>query len=273
MGRWTLDTVALRRVVPQLSARDAETVADGLADAFRRFAITTKPRAAMAVAQWAHESAGFSTSQEFASGKAYEHRADLGNTQDGDGCRYKGRGRIMITGRANYAAVAAALGIDCVNHPQLLEHSPYSELVSGWWWEAHGCNAYCDHGAFEQLTRRINGDLNGIEDRRRYYDRAQTVAAHLVPHDRWALLTESEREQMETLAVARHVAGHHGGWDRVDASHRARAETSKRWLIDRGTDIRSRAEAEPDGWSKQYRRERYALLHEATTREPATHHA
>lgn len=262
MGRWTLDAVALQRVVPQLNKRDAERIADGLADAFRRFEITTPRRAAMAVSQWAHESAGFSAALERSSSDA--HDGHLGDSQPGDGRRYKGRGRIMITGRASYVAVAEALGIDCVNRPELLERSPYCELASGWWWHAHGCNALCDRHDFDGLTRRISGGLNGIDDRRRYYARATAVARHLVPHDRWGFLTDAERALMETLATARRIAKNHGGWDRIDASHRARAEDSKRWMIAHRQDIWHRAEAEPSGWAKENRRERYALLLAAT---------
>ncbi len=247
MDRWTLDPVALQRVVPQLSGRDVEHVADGLAGAFHRYKIDTPRRAAMAVSQWAHESAGFSR-----------------NTQHGDGPRFKGRGRIMITGRANYEAVAQALGIDCVAYPELLERTPFSELASGWWWNAHGCNALCDDNDFDGLTRRINGGLNGLNDRRSYYARATKVDKRLVPRDRWDLLTGEERAHMETLAGARRVAKRHGGWDRIDASHGARAAESKCWLIARRKEIWLRAEAEPNGWAMEHRRERYGVLRAAT---------
>jgi predicted chitinase len=264
MGKWTLDPGALRHVVPQLSERDATRIADGLAAAFRRYEITTPRRAAMAVAQWAHESAGFSTGEEFASGDAYEGRRDLGNTVRGDGRRFKGRGRIMITGRSNYTAVAKAFGIDCVNHPEILARSPYSELASAWWWHSHDCNGFCDSNDFIGLTRRINGGLNGLEDRQRYYARARQVAERLVPRDRWAVLTPAERERMETLAAERRVARRHGGWGKVDPSHRARAGEAKRWLAARRKQIWHKARDEPDGWEKGRRRARYRLLRAAT---------
>ena len=181
MSETTISPQALRHVCPNLSAPDATRIAAGLGQAFARYGITTERRAAMAVAQWAHESAGFRTSQEYASGAAYEGRKDLGNTQRGDGVRFKGRGRIMITGRANYAAMAKALGLDLIHHPELLARSPHSEVASGQWWKDHGCNDLCDSDDFVGLTRRINGGLNGLSDRQLLYQRARQVAHDLMP--------------------------------------------------------------------------------------------
>lgn len=264
MGKWTLDSEALRHVVPRLSEADAERIAGGLAIAFKRYDITTSRRAAMAVAQWAHESDGFATGEEYASGADYEGRSDLGNTRSGDGVRFKGRGRIMVTGRTNYSAVSKAFGIDFLATPDRLSNSPYSELVSGWWWKAHDCNAFCDRGDFTGLTRRINGGLNGLDDRESYYARARQVAERLVPRDDWAVLTDEERKQMETLAFERRVARRNGGWDKIEPSHKANAVAAKTWLVARRKELWRRAKAEPDGWAKGDRRARYRLLRAAT---------
>lgn len=174
---------ALRRVCPNLSPGDARRVAAGLTAAFRRFGIGTPRRAAAAVAQFAHESDAFRTSTEYGSGAAYEGRRDLGNTLPGDGIRFKGRGRIMITGRANYGAVSRALGVDLLSSPDRLAQPPLSELGSAWWWHEHGCNALADQGwrGFVALTRRINGGTNGLASRTVYYRRARRVAKELTP--------------------------------------------------------------------------------------------
>src|SRR4051812_8202553 len=173
---WTIDAGALQHVCPNLSDEGARAIADGLGEAFARFDITTPRRAAMAVAQWGHESDHFKTATEYASGDSYEGRKDLGNTQKGDGRRFKGRGRIQITGRANYEAIAKALDIDCVNNPDLLAAPPNSERASGFWWSPHGCSAFCTHNASEGLPRRINGGLNGFDERKLLYRLATQVA-------------------------------------------------------------------------------------------------
>jgi predicted chitinase len=263
VSEWTISPEALRHVCPNLTTRESITIARGLGEAFARYGITTSARAAMAVAQWAHESANFSTREEFASGAKYEGRLDLGNTQPGDGRRFKGRGRIQITGRANYAAMARALELDCVRNPRILATSPHSEIASGQWWNDHDCNAFCDRGDFIGLTKRINGGLNGLTERKRLFARAQQVARDLVPRDRWAVLMDAEREQLEALALARRVAERHGGWENIDPSHLARARASRAWLRARVAELRELAEGEPGGWEKAGRRIRVEIMRDA----------
>lgn len=265
MSAWTIDPVALRHVCPNLEPDEARRIAEGLGEAFRRYEINTARRAAMAVAQWAHESDHFRTATEYASGDAYEGRMDLGNTQRGDGRRFKGRGRIQITGRANYEAIAVALDLDCVANPDILASPPNSELASGHWWHAHGCNELCDRDDFVALTKRINGGTRGLQDRRRLYALAQKVDGRLVPYQTWAVLRDDERQRMETLAAERRIAERHDGWEHVDPSHLRRATAAKTWLIERRKEIWHKAKDDgPDGWGKWHRRERYALIKEAT---------
>jgi putative chitinase len=177
----TLGWRSLRYVCPNLSRRDAKRIAAGLGMAFKRYGITTRVRAAAAVAQMAHESDRFRTSTEYADGKAYEGRPDLGNVHPGDGPRYRGRGRIMVTGRTNYTSVSKAFGQDFVAHPSRLARSPMSELASCWWWDTHDCNEIADSHDFVALTRRINGGTNGLDDRVALHRRARRVARWLVP--------------------------------------------------------------------------------------------
>jgi len=152
----------------------------------KRYGITSQVRAAMFVAQCAHESDGFRTSTEYASGAAYENRRDLGNTRPGDGRRFRGRGRIMVTGRANYTRVSQTFGRNFLGDPPGLAASPWSELASAWWWTAHGLNEICDRydtteSRLRACTRRINGGYNGLDDRRIYLRRAMQVKRSLVP--------------------------------------------------------------------------------------------
>jgi putative chitinase len=175
---------SLRRVAPGLSKEQARELADALGPAFAKYRITTRKRAAAAVAQFGHESAEFKATTEFASGSAYEGRRDLGNVYAGDGRRFKGRGYIQITGRANYTAVSKALGHDFVKRPEDLARPQWAAKASCWWWEAHGCNAFADRGDFEGLTRRINGGLNGYDHRKKLWARAKLVSPFLVPKRR-----------------------------------------------------------------------------------------
>lgn len=125
------------------------------------------------LAQVAHESGAFQYVREIASGAAYEGRADLGNTEPGDGTRFRGRGLIQITGRANYASCGAALGLDLLDNPVLLELPVNAARSAGWFWQSHGLNALADNGDARAITRRINGGLNGLQDRMSYLQLAQ----------------------------------------------------------------------------------------------------
>ena len=93
----------LRRIMP-LAGKRAPLYAVPLSDAMAEYGIDTPARQAGFLAQIAHESGSLVYVEEIASGAAYEGRADLGNTEPGDGERYKGRGILQITGRANYRA-------------------------------------------------------------------------------------------------------------------------------------------------------------------------
>jgi putative chitinase len=138
-------------------------------------AITTPLRSAAFLAQLAHESGELRYFEEFASGEAYEGRADLGNTQPGDGERFKGRGSIQLTGRANYTAAGAALGLDLVSHPEMAASPGVGFRVAVWYWITHGLNALADARDFDGITKRINGGLNGKSQRDAYYKRALSL--------------------------------------------------------------------------------------------------
>eukprot|EP01013_Petalomonas_cantuscygni_P020418 TRINITY_DN3879_c1_g1_i1.p1 TRINITY_DN3879_c1_g1~~TRINITY_DN3879_c1_g1_i1.p1 ORF type:complete len:712 (-),score=141.57 TRINITY_DN3879_c1_g1_i1:285-2420(-) len=135
--------------------------------------ITTCTRIAAFVAQVSHESAGLRYFEELASGAAYEGRRDLGNTQSGDGVRYKGRGPIQLTGRANYASASAALSRDFVQHPEEVCFPSGGWVTTGWFWGKNDLNSYADSGDFVGLTKRINGGTNGLSDRQEKWAEAK----------------------------------------------------------------------------------------------------
>lgn len=139
------------------------------------FGINTAMRMAHYLAQIAHESSELRYTKEIASGKAYEWRSDLGNTHRGDGVRYKGRGLIQITGRANYQAYARYCGFDVVENPELLERPLGAVRSSMWYWSKHGLSALADADNIKTITRKINGGYNGLADREKYLAMAKKI--------------------------------------------------------------------------------------------------
>jgi putative chitinase len=132
-----------------------------------RYEIDASPlRLAHFLAQLGHESGSYRYMEEIASGSAYEGRGDLGNTQAGDGRRFKGRGPIQLTGRANYRHYGQAIGIDLENHPEIAAIPSVGILTACLYWHEHSLNALADADDIERITRRINGGVNGLADRK-----------------------------------------------------------------------------------------------------------
>ncbi|SDR37023.1 putative chitinase [Pseudomonas grimontii] len=149
--------------------------------AMSRHGIVGTPRVAAFIAQVGHESGQLRHVREIwgptAQQAGYEGRADLGNTVPGDGSKYRGRGLIQITGRANHAACGEALGLDLINQPEQLEQPQYAAMSAAWFWSTRGLNTLADQGDFVKITRRINGGINGLEDRLQLWERAKKVLA------------------------------------------------------------------------------------------------
>lgn len=139
--------------------------------------IVTAPRAAAFLAQILHESGGFQYLREIASGQAYEGRQDLGNTQPGDGPRYKGRGFIQLTGRYNYTKAGQDLGLDLQGNPELAADPAIAAKTAVWFWNNKGLNSKADKGDFIGITRAINPGLKHLDERQRLYERAKQVLA------------------------------------------------------------------------------------------------
>lgn len=161
---------------------------------FEKYDINTPKRQAHFIGQTGHESASFkvleenlnysaqalmrtwpsrfpddSIAEQFArnpqkiANKVYAGR--MGNTQEGDGWLFHGRGLIQLTGHDNYAAFAKASGLDCVRNPDLLLEPENACLSAGWFWNKHGLNQLADVGDIVTITKRINGGTIGIDDR------------------------------------------------------------------------------------------------------------
>lgn len=180
-----LGVTSLQYVCPSLTRAQAKALSVDLAHAMKVYNITTPKRAAMFIAQVAHESVEFHYREEIASGVAYEWRKDLGNVVAGDGVKFKGRGFIQITGRSNYAAIGRAFHPGhpeiYLRHPQLLANRTNAALSAAWWFKTHHLNELADSGSVVRVTRVINGGTNGLAQRQAYYKRARRVSRFLVP--------------------------------------------------------------------------------------------
>ena len=171
----------LHAIMPLAGAR-ADVFAPILADVMLFRQINTPARAAAFLAQVGHESGQLLYVRELwgptPAQQRYEGRADLGNTQPGDGKRFLGRGLIQITGRKNYAACGMALGLDLTAHPELLESPSHAAASAAWFWLQNNLNRYADRGDFLGLSIAINGKNknglpNGWQDRQDLWDRAK----------------------------------------------------------------------------------------------------
>jgi putative chitinase len=170
-----MNAAQLLQIMPYAGQRRVATFIDPLVAAMAEFGITTLARQASFIAQIGHESGQLQYVRELASGDAYEGRKDLGNTSPGDGRRYQGRGLIQITGRANYAACGAALSLDLLAQPELLEQPVNACRSAAWFWRTHGLNELADAGDQVKVTRRINGGTNGLAERTALFAVAQRV--------------------------------------------------------------------------------------------------
>lgn len=163
----------------QIPLARATVWADPLSAAMALYAIDSDLRQAAFLAQVGHESGRLVYTRELwgptSAQQRYEGRVDLGNTQPGDGFRYRGRGLIQVTGRANYQSAATALALPLLDQPELLEQPSAAALSAAWFWNSHNLNALADAGDFETITRRINGGLNGQDDRLALWNSAKSA--------------------------------------------------------------------------------------------------
>jgi putative chitinase len=166
-----------------------------LEETFAKYDISTPVRQACFIGQCAHESGNFKTLQENLNysaeglmktwpsrfptkemadqyarnpakiaGKVYNGR--LGNTSEEEASKFLGRGLIQLTGKENYANCGTALGIDFVGNPNFLIEPKYAALSAGWFWRKRDLNSLADSSDIETMTKRINGGLIGLEDRK-----------------------------------------------------------------------------------------------------------
>jgi putative chitinase len=177
-----------------------------LLETFEKYDISTPKRQAYFIGQCMHESGGFKQLKEnlnysakglmatwpsrfpdIDTAEKYERNPEkiankvyagrMGNTEDGDGAKYIGRGLIQLTGKENYANCGSAIGVDLVANPDLLSTPKYAALSAGWFWNRKGLNALADVDDLDTITKRINGGLIGIADRKA---KVEMVSKYLV---------------------------------------------------------------------------------------------
>ena len=181
-----VDGEILRDIAPRVSGakganqtRIINALEEVIGATLDKYAIDTRLRDAHFLAQACEESDGFCTTEEYASGAAYEGRADLGNTQKGDGRLFKGRGLFQLTGRSNYESYGKALGLDLVNNPALAAEPVNSLLIACEFWLRNNLDVPADNDDLISITKRINGGLNGIDARRTYLVAAKAALARV----------------------------------------------------------------------------------------------
>lgn len=178
-----IDENQLARIMPNLGATKRAQFFPHLQKAMEEFEINTPLRAAAFLAQLAHESAEFRFMEEIWGPTSAQRRYEpvttlsrnLGNTEPGDGKRFKGRGPIQLTGRSNYKRFSDLLGIDMISDPLVAATPEVGFRTAGLYWKRNGLNELADKQFFKTITKRINGGFNGLEDRTRYYVRAKNV--------------------------------------------------------------------------------------------------
>jgi putative chitinase len=192
-------------IVPSVSDEKADSLGRALNQAMEEASINTPLRQAAFIAQVAHESMGltrfvenlnysaegllkvfgrhfdegeveqFARQPEKIANRVYANRLGNGDEDSGDGWRYRGRGFIQVTGKDNYREAGKSLNQDLVDKPELAEGLEVGAQVAAWYWTSRDLNSYADRGQFDTITKRINGGLNGLNERRAYYMKAKEV--------------------------------------------------------------------------------------------------
>lgn len=191
-----INTQQFKKVFNRCKSKDANEWVDIMKELFPKYYINTPNRIAAFLAQCGHESANFTVFSENLnySSKALDsifhkyfkdvglnsvlyHRQPelianviyanrMGNTETGDGWKYRGRGVIQLTGKNNYQMFSDATGIDVVNNPELITENKKIALETAlWFWENNNLNILADNCYFKKMTKKINGGYHGLENR------------------------------------------------------------------------------------------------------------
>lgn len=234
-----MDAQTLRKAMGDQPGVDYNALVGPCNEAMRVADVTTFLRAVLWCAQIGHESAGLRYMEEIANGSAYEGRSDLGNTQQGDGQRYKGRGPIQLTGRFNYREFsqwAHARGL--VNSPTFFEDDPFAVgqprwgfMAAAFFWSTRNINRFADGREVTNSTRVINGGTNGLQDRINRYNQCFPLGDALLPEE---VVMAGEAQDVQTQLRGPGLAG----WEQLGG----------RTLVDAVADIRDQLGGPNHNW-------------------------
>lgn len=101
--------------------------------------------------------------------RAYADRMGNGDEASGDGWKYRGRGLIQLTGKNNYVAYSLACDNEALQYPDIVAEPKYAAESAGWFWNVNRLNALADAQDVVGMCKRINGGLNGLDDRQMKY--------------------------------------------------------------------------------------------------------
>jgi putative chitinase len=175
----SITAAQLQRVWKRAPAARCALFAPLLSDAMARFGIDTLEETAEFIAQVSHESGEGQWLEEIASGKAYEGRLDLGNTEPGDGEKFKGHGMIQCTGRKNHLLMGMLLGLDLIANPRLLcEPKNACDSAAAFWWN-HKLDDLAAKKDFVKVTKVVNGGTNGLAERQAYLALARAALTEI----------------------------------------------------------------------------------------------
>jgi putative chitinase len=156
-----------------------DKITDSLNKTFAKYQIDSRIRICHFLAQVLHESGCFKYNEEIwgptPTQRNYEGRKDLGNCFEGDGYKFRGRGYIQLTGRANYKAASAEFGQDLIANPDLVSQFPLVAYTAGWYWKTHVLNSFADADDILSITKKINGGTNGLDDRKKWLEKSKLV--------------------------------------------------------------------------------------------------
>lgn len=177
----------IKEISPSTPLERIKTFLPHLNEYLPKFGIDTPIEVSSFLAQVLHESGGLKWLREIwgptVVQSRYEGRKDLGNVIAGDGEKFKGRGLIQVTGRANYAAISKAIFGDerLLREPEILATPQYGTLSSCIYWKSRNLDAFDDDFSIKEETKKVNGGYNGLEDREKYFQRAIKILGAIHP--------------------------------------------------------------------------------------------